>query len=52
MEIVEYYILINNRYIKLIEAVNLAIAEGWQPFGDFKISKDSQYYQVIVKYKK
>jgi len=32
----------------LIESVQLAISNGWQPWGDMVVSPDGRFYQMLV----
>jgi hypothetical protein len=53
-DISEYKILVAKGIEKLQEAVNKAIKEGWQPFGDLHIPSGmawTQFTQVVVKHK-
>jgi hypothetical protein len=53
-DIIEYKILMAKGIEKLQEAVNKAIKEGWQPFGDLQTPSGmawTQFTQVVVKCK-
>jgi hypothetical protein len=53
-EIIEYRIVVGTGIVELQEAVNQAIQEGWQPYGNLQTPCGmawTRFTQVVVKYK-
>jgi hypothetical protein len=53
-DIIEYKILVAKGIEKLQEAVNKAIKDGWQPYGDLRTPRSiwwTRFTQVLVKFK-
>lgn len=48
----QYQVVASAHWANLAQQVNLAIEDGWQPYGNLMINLAGVYIQPVVKYEK